>query len=228
MTGKDVLIGLGAFAILEGTAAAHQTAAAPAPSTPLGSCAQVQPAVHNIIAEATRRLEAARQTHDPAQMRAAVDFFGSALRDIRTQLAPCAAPPAAADRHAGHVMPKTEPPAPASATPAQPAIAVDPHAGHQMPAAKAAPAAPSAKPRASAAKPKATTPKAPAKASDPHAGHAEPAETKKERDPVNGLAVDPSTAPKTTHQGRTYYFSSEQSLQQFLANPAKFVKPPKK
>ena len=239
MTGKQVSIGLSAFALLQGMAFAqhvHQPVTAQAPAAPLASCAQVQPAVENIIAEAMRRLEGARQANDPAQMRAAVDHSASALRDIRTQLAPCAAP-AAADAHAGHAMPKADPPAAAIAAPAKPAAVADPHAGHQMPPAKPAPAPP-ARPGAVAPKPKATTtkaptpkaptPKAPAKAADPHAAHTEPAEPKKEMDPVNGLTVDPSTAPKTTHQGRTYYFSSEQSLKEFLANPAKFVKPPKK
>lgn len=229
MTSKDVLLSFGAFALLQGVALAqhaHQTGATQPPA-PLASCAQVQPVVENIIAEAMRRLEQARQTNDPAQMRAAVDHFGSALRDISTQLAPCAAPAAAVDPHAGHAMPKTEPPAGAGATPAKSGAVADPHGGHQMPAAKAPPRPPSGKPPANA-KPKTTTTKAPAKASDPHAGHTEAAETKKETDPVNGLTVDPSTAPKTTHQGRTYYFSSEQSLKQFLENPAKFGKPPKK
>jgi YHS domain-containing protein len=46
-------------------------------------------------------------------------------------------------------------------------------------------------------------------------------------DPVNGLMVDPATAAMTTYQGQTYYFSSEQSRQEFLENPAKFAKKPK-
>ena len=46
-------------------------------------------------------------------------------------------------------------------------------------------------------------------------------------DPVNGLMVDTATAPKTTYQGQTYYFSSEQSRKEFLANPSKFAKKPK-
>jgi YHS domain-containing protein len=91
----------------------------------------------------------------------------------------------------------------------------NPHAGHQKPPASKA-----------AAEPRTPTP--PAKGSDTHAAHTEAADPKKERDPVNGLTVDPSTAPKTMQQGRTYYFSSEQSLKQFLENPAKFVKPAKK
>src|SRR5918993_1283163 len=120
MTSKDVLISVGAFALLQGGAVAQhaqQTGTTQATAAPLASCAQVQPAVDNLIAEAMRRLEGARQTNDPAQMRAAVDHFGSALRDIRTHLAPCAAPAAAADPHAGHAMPKTAPPAGAAATP---------------------------------------------------------------------------------------------------------------
>jgi YHS domain-containing protein len=97
--------------------------------------------------------------------------------------------------------------------------AADPHAGHAMPA----------------------TP--PAAATDPHAGHTMPGATpqakpapgkpaapkpatEKQRDPVTGLMVDPATAPRTVYRGRTYYFSSEKSKKEFLANPAKFVKEP--
>lgn len=209
----------------------------------LAQCAQVQPAVENIITASMTRLEAARQSNDPAQLRAAVDFLGTALRDIRTQLAPCAVPAAAADPHAGHVMPKPEAPA---APPAKPGAAADPHAGHAKPAAKPAPPA-SAKPSGTPAQPKAAADphaghempparkpvppkipatKPPAQAADPHAVHAAPAEAGKVRDPVNGLMVDPARAPKTTYQGRTYYFSSEASLKQFLENPAKFAKAP--
>lgn len=253
MTSKVALLSFGAFALLEGIAVAqhaHPTGAPQAPPAPLSSCAQVQPVVDNIITGATRRLEEARQTNDPAHMRAALDHFGNALRDMRTQLASCSAPAGAADPHAGHAMPKT--PTPHSPPTATPGTVADPHAGHDMPTTKAAPVTPSRPVGAAAAKskpkvtadphaghkeppaskaavePKTTTTKPPAKGSDPHVGHTEPAEPKKERDPVNGLIVDPSAAPKTTHQGRTYYFSSEQSLKQFLENPAKFVKPAKK
>jgi YHS domain-containing protein len=91
------------------------------------------------------------------------------------------------------------------------ATSFDPHAGHSMPdATKPAPAQP--KPAAA----------------DPHAGHSSQPPAAKEMDPVNGLVVDPATAPKTTYQGVTYYFSSEQSRKEFLQNPAKFAKKPKK
>jgi YHS domain-containing protein len=43
-------------------------------------------------------------------------------------------------------------------------------------------------------------------------------------DPVTGLMVDPATAPKTTYQGQTYYFSSEEARREFLQDPVKFVK----
>jgi YHS domain-containing protein len=39
--------------------------------------------------------------------------------------------------------------------------------------------------------------------------------------------VDPTTAPKTTYEGQTYYFSSEQTLKEFVENPARFAKKPK-
>lgn len=105
----------------------------------------------------------------------------------------------------GHGMPATKP---ASPTPAP----VDPHAGHAMPKTQPAPTAP---------------------ARDPHAGHGLPtppateAKPAKVMDPVTGLMVDPRTAPKATYQGQTYYFSSEQAREEFLQNPAKFVKRPK-
>ena len=43
-------------------------------------------------------------------------------------------------------------------------------------------------------------------------------------DPVNGLTVDTTTAVKTTSQGQTACFSSEQTLKEFLENSAKFAK----
>ena len=150
---------------------AHQPGATPA-SAEMAQCARVQPVVDSIITAATARLESARQSNSPSEMRAAVDHLEAAFRDIRTHLASCAPPPKAS-------------------TPA----ASDPHAGHAMPSA------PAELSKAPAAKP-----------------------APKEMDPVNGLIVDPATSPKTTYQGAIYYFSSEQSRKEFLANPAKFAK----
>jgi YHS domain-containing protein len=100
------------------------------------------------------------------------------------------------------------------------------------PAAKPLKAKPQSDPHAGhgAAAPKASPPKPPP-ATDPHAEHRSPAPAKpaeKQRDPVTGLMVDPATAPKTTHQGETYYFSSEASKKEFLENPGKFARKPKR
>ena len=152
------------------------------------------------------RLETARQANSPAQMRAAIDDLQGALRDVRVQLAPCAA---MATAMAGHTMPNVQAP---SGAPRMPAMSP----GQSQPAPGAA--APAAK--------------APA-AVDPHADHgattapATEASQAKTMDPVTGLMVDPTTAPKTTYQGQTYYFSSEEARKEFLQNPAKFVKKPK-
>jgi YHS domain-containing protein len=88
------------------------------------------------------------------------------------------------------------------------------------------PTAPATPKRPSQAKPAQGRPERPQTA-DPHAGHVSGQQSEKQMDPVNGLMVDPATAPKTTYQGRTYYFSSEQSRKEFLENPAKFAKKPK-
>lgn len=156
-----------------------QQAGPPRASAEMAQCAQVQPVVEHIIAAAMARLESARLSNGAAEMRSAVDNLEGALRDIRTQLSPCAAAAAAADPQAGHTMP-----------------------GMQQPPAVPVPAAPMDHSKM------------------PMGGEAKPG---KVVDPVNGLMVDPSTAKKATYQGQTYYFSSEQTLKEFLQNPAKFA-----
>jgi YHS domain-containing protein len=228
---------------------AHQPASTQASSAELTQCLRVQPVIDNIITAATSRAEAARLSNSPTEMRAAVESLEAALRDIRAQSAPCSTAAASTDPHAGHTMPTTQPSASAPSAKA-PASAADPHAGHKMPSAASAskgtttakpapskpskPAAadphaghttPSAAPATKAA-PAAAKPEA-AKPADPHAGHSPVKPGNKQMDPVNGLMVDPASAPKTTYQGHTYYFSSEQSRKEFLQNPAKFAKKPK-
>jgi YHS domain-containing protein len=196
-------------------------------------CGRVQPVIDAIITAAMARVETARLSNNPAEMRAAVDHLEAALRDIRAQLAPCSAAAAATDPHAGHAA------APAKPAPVQPVVprakakptekpsAPDPHAGHAGTAAK--PVDPGAK-GASPASTAAPTVKPPApSAPHVHGTTGKPAAEVKDgkvMDPVTGLMVDPATAPKTTYQGQTYYFSSEQSRKEFLANPAKFAKKP--
>ena len=152
---------------------AHQ-AGSGQPSPEMLQCGRAQPAVDKIIAAAMPRVESARLSNNPAEMRAAVDHLEGALRDIRAQLAPCAAAEAAA--------------------------------GHTMPGMPPAPAAPAAAPMDHSKMPMA----------EPRPGRV--------MDPVNGLMVDPATAPQATYQGQTYYFSSEQSRKEFLENPATFAK----
>jgi len=232
---------------------AHQPASTQASSAELTQCLRVQPVIVNIITAATSRAESARLSNSPTEMRAAVESLEAALRDIRAQSVPCSTAAASTDPHAGHTMPTTQPPA--ATSPAQaPARAADPHAGHAMPGAAPAskgattakPATPKpapSKPKPGAADPHAghTTPSAApgtktalaakpegAKPVDPHAAHSSgQPQGDKQMDPVNGLLVDPATAPKTTYQGQTYYFSSEQSRKEFLENPSKFAKKPK-
>jgi YHS domain-containing protein len=218
-------------AFVPGTAAAqhdaHEAGIAPA-SAEMAQCARVQPSIDKIIAAAMSRAESARLSNVPAELRAATDHLESALRDIRTQLAPCSAAAGAVDPHAGHQMPGPQkPPSSPEATQkpartAKPApAAADPHAGHTMPAKPAGGEKPAIKPIAETPKPD---------KGDPHAGHAMTEKTAdpagKQMDPVNGLMVDPATAPRSTYQGQTYYFSSEESRKEFLANPAKFAKKP--
>lgn len=198
---------------------AHQPASTQASSAELTQCLRVQPVIQNIIAAAMSRAETARLSNSPTEMRAAVENLEAALRDIRAQSASCSTAAASAAPHAGHTMPTTQPSA--SAPPAKaPASAADPHAGHTMPSA-----APPSK-GGTTVKPTLSKPSKPV-AADPHAGHSAPQAGGKQRDPVNGLMVDPATAPKTTYQGQTYYFSSEQSRKEFLENPSKFAKKPK-
>ena len=147
-------------------------------------------------------------------------------------------PPAAADPHAGHVMPpapaagaKPAAPAPPSTTkpaPAKPPAAADPHAGHVM-----TPTPPVDHSKMQMGKPPAAKPSSPAgaKPAAPAApmdhskmamgAPADPAATA--TDPVCGLKVDPTTAPKATHQGETYYFCSDRHQQLFTKTPAKYL-----
>jgi YHS domain-containing protein len=217
---------------------AHQAGAGQA-SPEMLQCARAQPVINKIIAAAMARVESARLSNNPAEMRTAVDHLEAALRDIRAQLEPCSATAAATDPHGGHAMPgmPQTPGAPATGAPmdhskmpmggtptAKPGAATD-----TKPAAPAAPmdhskmpmgGAPAAKPDAAAgAKPAATLDH-----SKMSMGGGE--QPGKVMDSVTGLVVDTATAPKTTYQGQTY-FSSEQARKEFLENPAKFAKKPK-
>ena len=202
-------------------------------------CVQSQQQAMAAVDAANRRIELARQTNQPAAMRAAMDDLQSALSAMRTQLAPCAelraaAAPSAAPGMANMPgMANVSSPAPAAApgghdmanmpTATSPAAA-DPHAGHVAAAAPSVaaananaghvmPAAPAAHAsHAAAAAPAAGTRAVPAAAAESVAV-----------DPICGLKVHPADAPTTTYQGHPYYFCSEQHRQSFLKAPAKYV-----
>jgi YHS domain-containing protein len=193
-------------------------------------CMTAQSKVAVTATTALERLEAARQTNEPAALRAAVDEALLALGALLAATEPCRTP--AADPHAGHAPPRS------------PAPAADPHAGHGPPAA--APAAPAAKPAADPHAGHAAPSKPPAKPAatpaDPHAGHAAPAPPKPAAAPapkpaakitpfatdpkqlVCAQAVDPDAAPSTTYKGKTYYFCSAADRLRFIMNPETALK----
>ncbi|MGQ0704137.1 MAG: YHS domain-containing protein [Gemmatimonadales bacterium] len=45
------------------------------------------------------------------------------------------------------------------------------------------------------------------------------------KDPVCGMTVENTAALKSTYQGTTYYFCSEQCQKTFDANPARYATP---
>jgi YHS domain-containing protein len=193
---------------------AHQATSPHVQSAELTQCLRVQPVIDNIITAAMGRAESARLSNSPSEMRAAVESLEAALRDIRAQSEPCSTAAASTSPHVGHTM-GTE--SPTTGAPSQaPAGTADPHAGHMMPST----------PSTKEAAPSETEAEG-SKAADPHASHLSGQSGEKQMDPVNGLMVDPANAPKATYQGNTYYFSSELSRKEFLANPAKFAKKPK-
>lgn len=236
-----------------------QQSAAGMPSAALvTACVEAQQQIVALAAQVNRRLEDARQTNSPQQMRAALADLQAALVEIQTRAQQCSPLQAVStgDPHAGHATPggTAKPLAPGTpvVNPGSTMVApgaVGPHAGHAMGTApkpspasttgKPAPAAPDshaghAAPKPAPAKKDAAPSKAPAK--DPHAGHTKELSPQKPStageaspsaaeavDPVCGLKVDRSSAPKSTHQGQTYHFCSEQHRQSFVKNPAKYL-----
>lgn len=111
----------------------------------VSACIAAQQQVVALADRLSQRLEAARQTNSPQQMRSAVEDLQAGLAEMRSRAAQCAALEAAAapvDPHAGHAMPSSAMPVkPAAAPGAKPSTTAkpaDPHAGHVMPSAGAA------------------------------------------------------------------------------------------
>lgn len=210
-------------------------------------CMTAQSKVSVTATTARDRLETARQTNEPAKLRAAVDEAMIAIGALLAATEPCRTAPAMAGMdHSTQAAP--QPGAPVSPRP--PAAAADPHAGMTMgtPAKPAANprATPGAKPASKAADPHAgmTMPAKPAgkpaakpaakpagkpgaKPADPHAGMTMPSGAKTAQDPkqlVCTPAIDPDNAPTTTYKGKTYYFCTAADRLRFIMNPEAYLK----
>lgn len=123
-----------ALATLAGSGTTHAADQQAAMTPTATSCAQAQATVDQLLATASARVESARQTNSASEMRSAVDGLQNVVRDVRTQLAPCATLKAE-DPHSGHAVPVQQP----GAAPAAAKGVADSHASHG-----AAPAAPGA------------------------------------------------------------------------------------
>ena len=229
MRGHVAALLFGAVALPVGSAAAqHQGHQMPGQTTPpavqrdaqlVAACVQSQQNASTVADQASERLESARQTNNPADLRAAMDDLQAALTRMKTLLRACASLSApSAEPHGGHAVPSSGP-APAGVTPKAPTPA-DPHAGHTMPAE---PAAPGAKPAAPAAPMDHS--KMPMGGSESKAGEAKLPVTPAERvmDPACPTA-DTRTAPKATYQGKVYYFCSTRDRDEFQKDPAAYLK----
>ena len=215
-----------AFAQHEGhdTSAAATTGVSP---QLVSQCVDSQQQSLGLVDAANARLESARQSNSPTEIRAAMADLQRVLLDVRTVLSRCTelqqalatAPPPATPGHDVSNAPGT-----ATAPGAAPPVA-DPHAGHVTPPAQA-PApnrAPTAAPRSLSPAPRAAAPQ-------PPANHMVMVQTA--FDPAKlscSPKIDPKTAAKTTYQGKTYYFCSAKDRDEFLTNPAMSLsmRPPK-
>ena len=229
MRGQVAALLLGTIALPVGSAAAqHQGHQMPGQTTPpavqpnaqlVTACVQSQQEASAVVDQASERLESARQTNNPADLRAAMDDLQAALTRMKTLLRACASLSApTSEPHGGLPVPSSAP-APAGVAPKAPATA-DPHAGHAMPAQ---PAAPAAKPAAPAAPMDHS--KMPMGGSESKAGAAKLPVTPAERvmDPACQTA-DTRTAPKATYQGKVYYFCSTKDRDEFQKDPAAYLK----
>ena len=111
---RRTLLGTLLLTLTVSVGAQHQHPAAPPAAADGQDCAQAQIVVDALLQQMAARLEAARVSNSPADMRAAIDGLQTSVRDLRAQLAPCAAlvPADPHDGHAGHGTPPkpTKPP----------------------------------------------------------------------------------------------------------------------
>ena len=181
-----------AFAQHEG----HEASAAAAPGVSpqlVSQCVESQQQSLGLVDAANTRLESARQSNSPTEIRAVMGDLQRVLLDVRTVLARCTE------------LQQALAAAPAAATPG--------HDMSNMPGMANTPGKPNA------AQPAASAPKAGA-AQQP-AGHMVMVQTA--FDPAKlacSPKIDPKGAAKTTYQGKTYYFCSAKDRDEFLTDPA--------
>jgi hypothetical protein len=97
----------------------HSEPPPPAADVDVQECAQAQLTVERLLEQLSTRLETARLSNSPADMRAAIDGVQGTVRDLRAQLAPCAALQPA-DPHDGHLGHGATPPAKPATGPKKP------------------------------------------------------------------------------------------------------------
>jgi YHS domain-containing protein len=183
----------------------HPTGGAPMPE---GACLAHAKEGLRIVERANLRLEEARQTNSPQQMRAAMSDLQTALAEIRTQLALCARPadgesetPRIEGMHHSGIQ---------GANP--PATGGMDHStmGKDEPAVPKSERTPSARmDHSEMGQGKPVTPSArPAKGTV---------------DPVCGMEVGAEATEKATYHGKTYFFCSRADREKFLSDPEKYA-----
>ena len=217
-----------------------QHGAAAGPSAELvTACVDAQQQVASLAGQINGRLEAARQTNSPQEMRAALADLQAALVEIRTRAAQCS--PLTAAAQPAIPMPATDHSkmtAGGAATPPKPA---DPMAG--MDHAKKAMAGTAATPKPGAKRaPKPADPMAgmnhsnmpksgapPKPANDPGAvakgeGKLPVMMAQRVADPACPDNVGRADAPRATYQRKVYYFCSTADRDAFKKDPAGYLK----
>ena len=164
-------------------------------------------------------IESARQSNDPAKMRAAIDELQNSLAKVRADLQAASPAPAPADPsqmnmegmdHSKMNMPGMNPPPKSPSTSGTKPSGETPmdHSHMNMPGMSSAPTKPPVKSSAASSQMSVEQPPTPAMA----------------KDPVCGMEVETKSAEKATYQGKTYYFCSRADKEKFLGDPEKYVK----
>ena len=240
---RIVVVGFGLLGFASAGLAQHQGHQMGAPSAGGASCQANAKEGLKIVESADRRLEEARQTNNPQQMRAAMNDLQSALGEVRTQLSLCVSPSAAdkagsgmgmgmegmkgmegmdgMDHSAMEGMQGMDHPSAATGTKhSKPSKAAGPGDSKQMDhSQKDMDHSKMSMPGMNA------PPKEAAGTSPPSAGkHMSQAPQTNSKDPVCGMEVGTGATEKATYQGKTYYFCSRADREKFLSDPAAYVK----